>query len=261
MTRAALTLLLLLFYALCWVAAPSGSLATLPANAPFLPPSTAHPLGTDDLGRDVLAALLQGGRTSLLTAGAATALAMGLGVAAGLFAGMTDGLPDEAVMRVADLVASLPVLLLAILAASLFGGSVLGLALLIGLTRWPVIARLTRVEARRLRAESFYRAAVALGGGPWHLARRHLLPNATAPALAGAGVVFGGAVLSEAALAFVGLGDPDVASWGGAIAAGFAFADRAPAIWAAPAAALALVSAGVALLADPAYIQRRTRAR
>ena len=251
MTRAAILAALLAFYALCWIAAPAGSLATLPGHASFLPPSAAHPLGTDDLGRDVLAALLQGGRTSLLAAGVATVIALALGAAIGLLAATAGGIADDTLMRLADLVAGLPVLLLAILAASLFGGSAMNLALLVGLTRWPVIARLTRIEAHRLRAEPFCRAAVALGGGPWHVARRHILPGAIAPALSGAGVVFGGAVLTEAALGFIGLGDPDATSWGRLIAAGFAFAHSAPWAWAAPAAALVLVAAAVALLADP----------
>jgi peptide/nickel transport system permease protein len=238
-------------YASCLWLAPAGSLAALPAHAAFLPPSLAHPLGTDDLGRDLLAALAQGGRTSLLAAGPATLLALGLGLAVGLLAGLGPPAVDEATMRLAEILGSLPLLLLAVLAASLFGGSTANLALLVGLTRWPVVARLVRAEALALRGREFLRAAWALGATPWQVARRHLLPNVLGPALAAAGIVFGAAVLTEASLAFLGLGDPDAASWGRMAAAGFGFLDRSSLIWGAPVAMVVLVSGGIAVIADP----------
>lgn len=239
-----------LLYLLCLVLAPAGALDMLPLGRPFQAPSLAHPLGTDDLGRDLLAALAQGGRTSLFVAALATFLALGVGGIVGLTAGLGPSLLDEALMRAADIVLSLPALLVAILVASLFGGSALGLALVLGLTRWPVIARLVRAEALALRGTDFVRAAVALGTPPVLLALRHVLPHARPALLSAAGIVFGGAILAEAALAFVGLGDPHLTSWGQLIASGYSFVAHAWWMWAFPAMALSGASALVALLAD-----------
>lgn len=246
MRRLALLLLAVLYLA-CLAFAPSGGLVALDLGEPLLPPSLVHPLGTDDLGRDLLLAVLQGGRTSLTVAASATALALGLGLLVGLACAFSPPVVDEVWQRVIEIVASLPTLLLAILVAGLFGGSTLGLALVIGFTRWPVIARLVRVETMALLTEGHVRAAVALGCGVVAIARRHLLP-ALLPALgAASGIVFGGAILAEAALAFVGLGDPEATSWGRMIATGFAMVGLGWWLWAAPAAMVVLASALVAL--------------
>lgn len=247
-TRLAALLALLALYLACVALAPSGSLAMLPSHAALLAPSMAHPLGTDDLGRDLLAALLQGGRTSLTVAAIATALALGIGLLAGLIAGLRHGLLDELLMRGAEITASLPALLLAVLVAALFGGSAWNLALLLGLTRWPMIARIVRIEVKGLLGREFLRAAWAMGASPLHVARRHLFPHLAAPVCAAAGIVFGGAVVAEAALAFVGLGDPTATSWGQMIAAGFAVLGRAWWVWVWPAAMLALVSGLLAIV-------------
>ncbi|WP_198368440.1 ABC transporter permease subunit [Roseomonas rosulenta] len=241
-------LLLLAFYAACLVFAPAGA---LPAHAALLPPSLAHPLGTDELGRDMLLALLQAGRSSLLVAGVTTAVALVLGLGAGVGAAIGPPLLDEVLMRLAEIVASLPVLLLAVLVAALFGGSAWNLALLLGLTRWPLLARILRAETQALLAREYLRAAWALGATPGHVALRHLVPNLAAPLLAGAGIVFGGAVLAEAALAFVGLGDPDAGSWGRMVAQGFAVMGLGWWVWLWPAAMLVLVSGLVAVAAAP----------
>lgn len=237
-------------YLACLILAPGGSLTTLEAHAALLSPRLAHPFGTDDLGRDMLAALLQGGRTSLTVATVATLLALTIGLVVGLVAGIGPALLDEALMRVAEITASLPALLLAVLLAALFGGSAWNLALLLGLTRWPLVARIVRMEVRSLLGREFLRAAWALGASPTHVAHRHLVPHLAGPLLAAAGIVFGGAVVAEAALAFVGLGDPAVTSWGQMVAAGFAVIGLAWWVWLWPAAMLVLVSGLVAAMAD-----------
>jgi peptide/nickel transport system permease protein len=241
---------LAVLYLACLMLAPGGSLATLEPHAALLSPRLAHPLGTDDLGRDMLAALLQGGRTSLTVAAIATVLALSIGLLAGLVAGSGPPLLDEALMRGAEITASLPALLLAVLVAALFGGSAWNLALLLGLTRWPVVARIVRMEVRSLLGREFLRAAWALGASPVHVARRHLLPHLANPVLAAAGIVFGGAVVAEAALAFVGLGDPTVTSWGQMVAAGFAVLGLGWWVWLWPAAMLVMVSGLVAVAAE-----------
>lgn len=249
-TRILLFAALGLLYVLCLVLAPPGTLATLSMSQPFLPPSPKHLLGTDDLGRDLLEELAQGGRTSLLVAGLTTVLALGIGCIVGIAAGLGPRWFDELLMRTADIVLSLPALLFAILVAALFGGSVLNLALLLGLTRWPVIARLVRAETRAVRAAEFVQAAVAVGTPPFSLALRHILPHTAPAALSAAGIVFGGAILAEAALAFVGLGDPHLTSWGQLIATGFTFLTHGWWLWTFPTLALCASSALVALLAD-----------
>lgn len=246
-TRHAALLALAALYLAYLLFAPTGSLATLQTGPALLSPTMAHPFGTDDLGRDLLAAALQGGRTSLDVATVATLLALFLGVTVGLLAGLGPPAVDEAAMRLSEVVASLPALLLAVLVAALFGGSTTNLALVLGLTRWPSLARIVRVETHALLRREFLRAAVALGAGPTHLARRHLLPNLIGPIAAAAAIVFGGAVVAEASLAFVGLGDPAATSWGQMAAAGFALLGRAWWPWLVPTAALVMVSGLVAL--------------
>jgi len=248
---ACLLALLALLAALLAIA-PPGGLQALPMTRPFLPPGAAHPFGTDDLGRDMLRAVAQGARTSLLVGLGALGLALGIGVTAGLAAALGPVALDEALMRGTDVVASLPTLLIAVLAAAFFGGSALLVALVLGLTRWTVIARLVRAETLTLRRVPFFRAAVALGCGPLRLARRHVLPQLGAVVGPAAGVVFGGAILAEATLAFLGLGDPELTSWGRLIAAGYPYLDDAWWIWAFPAAAIALTTALVALAGDAA---------
>ncbi len=252
MSRAALAfaLALVALFAVMLALAPSGGIQVLPMSRPFLPPGAAHPFGTDDLGRDMLMAVAQGARTSLLVGLTALGLAVGLGVVIGLAAGLGPPALDEALMRGTDVIASLPTLLIAVLAAAFLGGSALLVALVLGLTRWTVIARLVRAETLTLSRLAFFRAAVALGCGPLRLARRHVLPQLFAVVAPAAGVVFGGAILAEATLAFVGLGDAQRTSWGRLIAAGYPYLDDAWWMWAFPAAAICLTTALVALATD-----------
>ncbi len=220
------------------------------AAGPFLPPGLAHLLGTDDLGRDLLREVLRGMRTSLAVGLGVTGLALAIGITVGLAAGLGPALADDLLMRSADIVASLPTLVVAILVAAVFGGSLPALVLVLGLGRWPLVARLVRVEAARLREREFVLAARALGASPWRVGRVHMLPHALTPALAASGILFGGALVSEAALAFVGLGDPSVTSLGQLAANGFTFVAHAPWMWIAPVAAIVALTVPVAMLAD-----------
>lgn len=231
----------------------------VPSAAPFLPPSLAHPFGTDDLGRDLLSAVIAGGRTSLLVGALSVTLALAIGTGAGLIAGLGPRALDETVMRTADMVASVPALLVAILVAGLHGGSALALALVLGATRWPVVARIVRAETASLLRMEHARAAIALGVGPAGLARRHLLPHIGDGVLPVAGILFGGAILAESTMSFVGLGDPDRTSWGRLVADGSHFLDRAWWGWAFPALAIVSVSALVAVAAD--VVPHRGRVR
>jgi len=245
--RAGATARLGLFALAYWAFAPADTLVDLAIGPLLVSPCLAHPLGTDDLGRDFLAAVLQAARTAFTVAAAAAVLAPARGSAVGLCAGLGGPILDEALMRTGEIVASLPVLLLAILVAALFGGSNAALVVLVGGTRWPLIARLVRIETIALSARPFVRAAVALGASPWGIARRHLLP-ALAPGLAAAsGIVFGGAILTEPVLALVGLGDPQVTSLGQLIANGFALVGLGWWLWLGPTAMLMLAAGLVAI--------------
>ncbi len=195
-----------------------------PALAPYHPralvglplqrPSAAHLLGTNDIGQDIFSQVIWGTRPSLTVAVGASALAVFTGVLVGVGAGLAGGRADSLAMRVVDLFLALPVLPLLVLIAALAGASRLVIILVIGLIRWPEIARVTRGQTRTLRHRGFVGAAQGFGAGVPYLLRRHLVP-ALGPVIA-AGVVSVAtiAVLMEAGLAFLGLADPTVVSWG-----------------------------------------------
>ena len=180
----------------------------------FESPSWAHLLGTNDAGADIFSRLVWGTRTTLVVAVCATALILAVGMALGLTAGLRGGLADTVVMRVADVFLALPVIPLLIFIAALAGPSLTLSILMIGLFSWPQTARIVRSQTLSLRQRGFVDIARGLGGGPLYVMRRHLIP-ALGPVIA-ANLVFvaGLAVTTEAALSFLGLGDPSAVSWG-----------------------------------------------
>ena len=183
------------------------------------PPDGTHLLGTDDLGRDVLARLLHGARVSVLVGLAAAALAFAAGTFLGAAAGTLGPGVDRAVLVVTGVIQAFPALVLVAAGAAMAPPSRWTAALLIALTAWPEAARLVRAEALRLSAAPYVEAARAAGACPARVVLRHVLPGAIAPALASLPYVVGGAVLLEASLSFLGLGvPPPTASWGRALA-------------------------------------------
>ncbi|HEX6141171.1 MAG TPA: ABC transporter permease [Geminicoccaceae bacterium] len=213
--------------------------------APFQPPSLSHPFGTDDLGRDLLSAIIAGARTSLTAGLAVAALSALIGTAVGVTAGFVGGWTDDLLMRLTEVVQVVPRFFVAILVAGLFGGSLTNLILVLGLMSWPGLARIVRAEALSLRAREFVQAAVALGGGPLWVIRRHVLPNAVRPILATLSLIVAGAILTEAGLSYLGLSDPNVVSWGRLIENAQAFLYRA--WWLSVFPGLAIVLAIVAV--------------
>jgi len=180
----------------------------------FGSPSLAHPLGTNDVGQDILSELLYGARNSLLVGGLAAALAVGLGLAVGLAAGLGRPLAEAALMRTTDLVLALPVVPLMIVLGAFFGSGSATEVLVIGGLLWAPPAREVRAQVLSLRERGPARAAVAMGAGRVHLVRWHLLPQ-LAPLAAGQLVRAAAvAILLEASLSFLGLGDPIAKSWG-----------------------------------------------
>lgn len=216
----------------------------------FVPPGLDHPFGTDDLGRDMLSAIIAGARTSLTAGVAVAALSAAIGTAVGVTAGFVGGWLDDLMMRLTEVVQVIPRFFVAILVAGLFGGSLTNLILVLGLMSWPGLARIVRAEALSLRARAFVQAAVALGGGPLWVIRRHVLPNAVRPITATLSLIVASAILTEASLSYLGLSDPNVVSWGRLIENAQAFLYRAWWLSVFPGLAIVLTIVAITLVMD-----------
>jgi peptide/nickel transport system permease protein len=183
--------------------------------APLTPPFTADAwLGTDYLGRDVLISLIYGGRATLLVGAIAALLSVFIGVTVGAFAGYYGGRVDNVLMRVTEFFQVLPALLFAMVVVTLFAPSLVTVTLSIGLVSWPGTARLARGEFMRYRDLEFVRAEKSIGAGDARIIWKVILPNAFAPLIVSATLAVGAAILFEAGLSFLGLGDPNQMSWG-----------------------------------------------
>jgi peptide/nickel transport system permease protein len=195
-------------------------------SALLQPPSPAHPLGTDDLGQDVLARLLYGGRISLAVGLAAMLVAVCVGVTVGAVAGTASGRVDTGLMWLTDLFLSLPQLPLLLLVIYLFrdslkalfgpeGGVFVMIVAVIGGLRWMPVARLVRAQFLSLREKEFVEAARALGASKLRLIAWHILPNALGPVIVAATIEVAAAIIAESTLSFLGLGfPPDIPTWG-----------------------------------------------
>ena len=189
-------------------------------------PSAAHPMGTDDLGQDLLARMLHGGRISLAVGLAAMSIAVLVGVLVGTAAGMSRGVVGRALMWLTDLFLSLPQLPVLLLLIHLFReplrrafgpetGVFILIVVVIGGFRWMSVARLVRAQFLSLREKEFVRAARALGATRAQIVRRHILPNALGPVIVAGTTDVAAAIIAESALSFLGLGfPPDVPTWG-----------------------------------------------
>lgn len=219
-----------------------------PLTRPFVDGAT--PLGTDRLGRDVLAMIVHGTRTSLTVGLAAAIVAIALGSAVGLTAGLLGGWTDEALMRVTEAFQTVPGFLLALAFVSTVGPSLGSVVLAIALGAWTGPARLVRAEVLSIRERDFVAAARVIGMHPMAIAWREVLPHALPPVVSLASVIVAGAILTEAALSFLGLGDPNRATWGGLIAEGRSVLRSAPflSIW--PGLALIVTVLGVHLAGE-----------
>jgi peptide/nickel transport system permease protein len=218
---------------------------------PFLPPgSPGYPAGTDMMGRDIAAGLFHGARVSLLIGLVATAVALLIGVAVGAVAGYFGGLADNALMRVTELFQTIPAFLFAIVLVAIFRPSVATVVLAIGVVSWPPVARLTRGEFLSLRGRDFVQACVAMGMGDARIIALHVLPNALAPIVVTGSLMVATAILTEAGLAFLGLSDPNVMSWGSIIGAGREVLRTAAWITALPGVAIMLTVLAINLVGE-----------
>ncbi|MET0709967.1 MAG: ABC transporter permease [Tardiphaga sp.] len=181
---------------------------------PFTPPGADAWLGTDYLGRDILAGVIHGGRATLTVGGVAAVITIAIGVTVGALSGFFGGAVDTALVKLTEFFQILPPLLFAMVLVTLFGQTLTTITIAIGVVSWPTAARLTRAEFLRLRNLDFVKASRAAGAGNGHLILRVVLPNALPPIIVSATLAIGVAILFEGGLSFLGLGDPNTMSWG-----------------------------------------------
>jgi oligopeptide transport system permease protein len=186
-----------------------------------VPPSVGHWFGTDELGRDMLARVLWGGRISLMVGLVATLVSLLVGVTWGAVSGYAGGRVDEAMMRFVDVLYSLPYIFLVILLLVMFQRSILMLFVALGLVQWLTMARIVRGQVLSLKHQNFVEAARALGAGTPRIIFRHIVPNTLGPVIVYATLTIPAVILQEAFLSFLGLGvQPPGASWGTLVAGG-----------------------------------------
>lgn len=215
-----------------WVA-PFDPIAT-DWGAVRTPPDLTHLFGTDEVGHDVLSRVIYGARASLGAGLTSVALAVALGLPLGLVAGYAGGVTDGLIMRVTDALLAIPFLILAIALAAFLGPSLTNAMVAIGLSATSTFVRLTRAQARAVAAEEYIEAARAAGNPPWRIALRHIVPNILPAILVQATLTIAAAIIAEASLSFLGLGQqPPDPSWGSMLNTAKNFLDQAPwmAIW------------------------------
>jgi peptide/nickel transport system permease protein len=213
--------------------------------------TAARPLGADNLGRDIYARLLYGGRVSLVLATSAVVLATSVGVLVGLVAGFVGGRFDDLIMRLADVQLTFPVIMLAIAIVAVVGTSPLALVGVLALSGWVLHARTVRANVLTIRQLEYVDAARALGARQVRVLLRHVLPNTLAPILVIVSSQFATMVLLESGLSFLGMGvQPPQPSWGGMLAEGRDYLSNAWWLATVPGAAISLVVLGANLLGD-----------
>lgn len=213
--------IVLFMFALAAAAAFWKDPAAIDITLALLPPSWQHPLGTDDLGRDVLARILHGARISLLVGFVAVGIATLIGIVLGALAGYYGRWTDSVIMRFVDIMLCFPTFFLILAVIAFLEPSIWNIMIIIGLTGWMGVARLVRAEFLSLRERDFVQAARALGASDGRIIFRHLLPNALSPVLVSATLGVAGAILTESALSFLGIGvQPPTPSWGNMLIAG-----------------------------------------
>ena len=182
--------------------------------APLSPPGEGTPLGTDYIGRDIMAGVLSGGRVTLLVGASAAALTVGIGIVIGSLSGYFGGRVDTVLMKITEFFQVLPALLLAMVLVTIFSPSLGTIIFAIGVVGWTQVARLTRAEFMRIRGLDYVKAARVAGARDSYLIARVILPAALPPVIVAAALTTGSAILFEAGLSFLGLGDPNQLSWG-----------------------------------------------
>ena len=222
------------------------------AGAPLLWPgeSWEFPLGTDQLGRNVLAMLVYGARASLMVGVSSAAIGLAIGMVVGASAGYFGGWVDTLLMRLVELFQTTPTFLLVIVIVAITEPSLPTIAMAIGLAAWPTVARLVRAQFRSLRESDFVMAARSLGYSRLRIIVQEILPNALPPIIVAASVMIANAILTEAGLSFLNMRDPNVVSWGGMIGDGREQLRNAWFLTALPGAAIAMAVLSLNLVGD-----------
>jgi peptide/nickel transport system permease protein len=234
-----------------WIISREGAEEMIPASEIARVRPRRFWLGTDAVGRDVLARLLSGARVSLAVGGLALLVALVAGVGAGLAAGWRGGLFDAVLMRIVDALLAIPMLFLLLFLAAVFRPSLAALVAVLGFSSWMGVARLVRAQVLSLKGREFILAARAIGASPWRIAFAHLLPNSLTPIAQDGALRLGDLILVEASLSFLGLGvQPPIPSWGNMVAEGQEVLANAWWLTFLPTALIALTVIAAALAAD-----------
>jgi peptide/nickel transport system permease protein len=214
-------------------------------------PSAAHWFGTDEVGRDLLSRVIWGGRASLAAGVISVSIALGLGVPLGMLAGYAGGVLDAVVSRITDAMLAIPFLILAIALAAFLGPSLGNAMIAIGITATPIFVRLARGQVMNVRAEDYVEAARAVGNPPARILLRHVLPNILPPVIVQATLAIAAAIIAEASLSFLGLGQqPPAPSWGSMLNTAQRFLTQAPWMAVFPGVAIFLTVLAFNLVGD-----------
>ncbi len=210
---------LVVFVVIAFVAVLADSISPYPplktGLAPGLfPPNDSFPMGTDQIGRDILSGVIHGARVALYVGILSTALSLLVAVILGTISGYVGGLADDVIMRIVEVLLSIPTFVFAIVIVALYGATIPNIVLVIGLLSWPTLARIVRSEILSQREREYVLAARSLGARPLDLMFDEILPNAFPPIIPAAALQISNAILIEAGLSFLGLSDPNVVSWG-----------------------------------------------
>jgi peptide/nickel transport system permease protein len=247
-TGLALVALTLAMALLAGVVAPEGPFAIVAGR--LEPPSFAHWFGTDHLGRDILSGVLYGARTSYLVGLLSVIMSVAIGLVVGAVSGYYGGWIDDILMRVTEIFQVMPRFFLALFVVAIFGANIWGIIFVIGILNWAEIARLLRAEFMTIKQRPFVTAAHAYGANDAQIIVHEILPNAVSPIIVAGALQVASSVLLEAALSFLGVGDPNVMSWGTMLHTAQEFLLYA--WWTAtfPGIAICVMTIGVALISD-----------
>ncbi len=219
-------------------------------SKPFLPPFGEYIFGTDVLGRDVSAGIAHGARTSLLIGILATVMAVFVGTLVGGFAGYYGGLTDDILMRITEFFQTIPSFIFAIVLVAILAPSIESIIIAVGAVTWPPIARLVRGEFMAMRNREFVQAYLCMGMGDLRIIFQQILPNSISPIIVIGSLMVATAILIESALSFLGLGDPNIMSWGFMVGAGRTFLRTAWWLCAIPGIAILLTVLAINLVGE-----------